>query len=512
MYEDNNGNMNRYNDYKFSDNGMNSHIPDVPGSGKNRKTPFWKKALAAVGLGLLFGAFAGAGIYMAGLLTGSGNGSGAAAEAPAETPAAPEASGPVESTVTAAAPSSVISANTAEDKGTLPVVTTTAQSVTATGALDVSDVAGNVMPAVVSITNNFVQTAQDIFGQQYRSESKAAGSGIIVGDNGGELLIVTNQHVVDGTESLKVQFIDGSEYDANIKGEDESADLAVIAVDKGSLSAETKNSIKVASLGDSGSLKVGQTAIAIGNALGYGQSVTTGVISALERELTLSNGTHKMIQTDAAINPGNSGGALLDINGNVIGINEAKLSNSAVEGMGYAIPISDARSIIDGLMNQSTKTKASEDTKGYLGISGVDVTSEISEQYNMPRGVYIAKIDSGLAADKGGLTEKSIITALDGQSIQTMEQLKSLLQYYRIGDVIKVTIQQPVENGYGYEEKVFSVTLGGNVSMTSNASSDTGNVPDSPENSDGKYEGGEMPSNGGGFYYGDIDDFFNNIW
>ncbi len=509
MYEDYNGsrNENRYSDYRFSDSGMNSHIPDVPGNNRKRNTPFWKKALAAVGLGLLFGAFAGAGLYVAGLLTGSGN------SAVAETPAADtsQASKPVNNAVTVPLQTAVVSSNNAEAEVTPEVAA--ARSVTVTGALDVSDVAENVMPAVVSITNNYVQTAQDIFGQQYRSESKAAGSGIIVGDNGGELLIVTNQHVVDGTDSLKVQFIDGNEYDANIKGEDESADLAVIAVDKGTLSAETKNNIKVANLGDSGSLKVGQTAIAIGNALGYGQSVTTGVISALDRELTLSNGTHKMIQTDAAINPGNSGGALLDINGNVIGINEAKLSNSAIEGMGYAIPISDARSIIDGLMNQSTKTKATEDARGYLGISGVDVTSEISEQYNMPRGVYIAKIDSGLAADNAGLTEKSIITAIDGQSIQTMEQLKSLLNYYRIGDAVKVTVQQPVSDGYGYEERNVNVTLGGNVSMTSNDAGGSAEDPGSPERpAGGDSEGNETPGDGRNYYYGNLDDFFNHFW
>ena len=503
MFEEYNENRNNYNDYRFSsDMGMNSHIPEAPdkNSGKNGKTPLWKKALTAAGLGLLFGAFAGAGLYGTSLVADS------VRPASTETPSPAPSAGTVNNTI--AATPAVVSANTAEDKSVLTTVTATVKSdQPVSGALDVSDVAESVMPAVVSITNSYVQTAQDIFGQQYRSESKAAGSGIIVGDNGGELLIVTNQHVVDGTDSLKVQFIDGSEYEANIKGEDESADLAVIAVDKGSLSAETKNSIKVASLGDSGSLKVGQTAIAIGNALGYGQSVTTGVISALDRELTLSNGTHKMIQTDAAINPGNSGGALVDINGNVIGINEAKLANSAVEAMGYAIPISDARSIIDGLMNQSTKTKATEDTRGYLGISGVDVTSEISEQYNMPRGVYIAKVDSGLAADNAGLTEKCIITALDGQSIQTMEQLKSLLSYYRIGDTIKVTIQQPVSDGYGYEEKVVDLTLGGNVSMTSNSAQGADNGSFNEEES-----GEEEPEEDGRYYYGGLEDIFGNLW
>ena len=262
MYEDNGRG---YNDYRFNNgmnnmNNMNSHIPDVPGNSGDNKPGFWKKALAAIALGLLFGAFAGAGLYVAGLLTGTGSTS---AERVETTPAAaPEDKGTSGDSKT---PVPAVSANTTLDKGVIPAVTVTAGSVTSTGALDVSDVAENVMPAVVSITNNYVQTAQDIFGQQYRSQSEAAGSGIIVGDNGDELLIATNQHVVDDADSLKVQFIDGSEADANVKGEDESADLAVIAVNKSELSEETSGQIKVASLGDSDSLKVGQTAIAIGN-------------------------------------------------------------------------------------------------------------------------------------------------------------------------------------------------------------------------------------------------------
>ena len=510
MYEDNGR---EYNDYRFNNgmNNMNSHIPDVPGNSGHNKPAFWKKALAAIALGLLFGAFAGAGLYVAGLLTGTGSTSAARVKStPAAAPEDTETPGDSETPVPA------VSANTTVDRGVIPAVTVTAGSVTSTGALDVSNVAENVMPAVVSITNNYVQTAQDIFGQQYRSQSEAAGSGIIVGDNGDELLIATNQHVVDDADSLKVQFIDGSEADANVKGEDESADLAVIAVNKSALSEETSGQIKVASLGDSDSLKVGQTAIAIGNSLGYGQSVTTGVISAVNRELTLSNGTHKMIQTDAAINPGNSGGALLDINGNVIGINEAKLSSSAIEGMGYAIPISDAKDIIDSLMNQSTKTKASDDERGFLGISGVDVTAQISEQYNMPRGVYISKVGSGLAADRAGIREKSIITSFDGQSVQTMSQLQSLMQYYRIGDVVKVTVQEPVENDYGYSERTVEVTLGGQSSMTANEtenspSDDPGN-PENPGQDSSGPQDGDRPDDPDSYYYGTLEDFFNSIW
>ncbi len=505
------------NDYRYPNNSYpnssypnNSyHIPEVPEQSGKNPTPFWKKALAAIALGLLFGAFAGAGIYVSGLLTGS-----MSAKQAAETPADPGASG----TLVAEEPKTEtpavvkndqilsLSGNALEEKSLIAPTPSTTASVTATGALDVSAVAENVMPAVVSITNNYVQTAQDIFGQRYKSESQSAGSGIIVGDNGDELLIVTNQHVVDDAESMKVQFIDGNEVNANLKGEDEDADLAVIAVNKADLSAETRSNIKVANLGDSESLKVGQTAIAIGNAMGYGQSVTVGVISAVDRDLTLSNGTHKMIQTDAAINPGNSGGALLDINGNVIGINEAKLSNSVIEGMSYAIPISRAREIIDGLMNQSTKIKVADAERGYLGISGVDVTSAISEQYNMPRGVYIAKVGSGLAADNAGITAKSILTSFDGQSVQTMEQLQSLMQYYKIGDTVDVVVQKPVENGYGYEEIVYHVTLGGNASMT-------GNSPEEADNGGNDHQE-ERDDNSGYYYYrgGSLSDLFGDIW
>ncbi len=477
------------------------HIPDVPNNGNKGKMPFWKKALAAVALGLLFGAFTGAGIYVAGLLTGNSSASndGNKTENTVTTDTAEEPASSAEATTQ---PVQTISADTVADKGVIPTVTTTAAGTVVTGALDVSTVAENVMPSVVSITNSYVQTVQDIFGQKYTSESKAAGSGIIIGDNGPELLIVTNQHVVDDTDTLYVQFIDGSEAEANLKGEDVEADIAVIAVDKSSLSSDTRSNIRIATLGDSDKLKVGQTAIAIGNALGYGQSVTTGVISALNRELTLSNGTRSLIQTDAAINPGNSGGALLDINGNVIGINEAKLSNGLIEGMGYAIPVSDARNIIDSLMNQSTKTKASESERGYLGISGVDVTADISEQYNMPRGVYIAKVGSGLAADNAGLKPKSIITSFDGQSVQTMEQLQSLMDYYKIGESVEVVVQEPVENDYGYSEKTYNVTLGGTRSMTAN---------DVEESEEPEQEEEQNLYSGNGFYR-DNEEFFNDIF
>lgn len=491
-----------YDDYREVETNNNNK----PEGGKP-KAPFWKKALAAIALGLLFGAFAGAGIYVAGLISGTGT------LGKTDKPAVQaESSEPATVATESAATAETAEAKDSDTKNTIQTVTTTTTARPA-GVLDVSDVAENVMPAVVSITTNYVQTAQDIFGQRYKSESKAAGSGIIVGDNGTELLVVTNQHVVNDAEKLAIQFIDGSEAEAKVKGEDESSDVAVIAIEKSQLSADTQKQIKIATLGDSDSLKVGQAAIAIGNAMGYGQSVTAGVISAVNREVTLQNGTHKLIQTDATINPGNSGGALVDINGNVIGINEAKTNVEYAENMCYAIPISDVRNIIDNLMNQATKEKASDKERGYLGISGVDVTLEVSEQYNMPRGVYIAKVGSGLAADNAGIKAKSIITSFDGQGIQTMEQLQSLMDYYRIGDEVEVVVQQPTENDYGYEEKTFKVKLGGSMSMTTN--SDTNEEAEEQEPEDNGQEESEPEDNGdqqgpGSVFYGD--DIFNDIF
>ena len=506
-----NNNANRYADYKFADNG-NSHIPNNPmnhnGSGMPKKrVPFWKKALAAVALGLVFGAFAGAGLFAVNLITGHGNNNNEQT---------------VQETVPEKEDSSVasttISANTAD--GQVSGTTTTTSAVTF-GSMDVSGVASNVMPAVVAITNEYTETVQDFWGQQYSKNGEAAGSGIIVGDNGSELLIVTNEHVVSKADSLGVQFDDGTSAEANIKGEDESADIAVIAVDKSSLSSDTLSAIKVATLGDSDSLKVGQQVVAIGNALGYGQSVTTGIVSAVNRELTLENGTHKLIQTDAAINPGNSGGALLDMNGNLIGINEAKLASDEVEGMGYAIPISTAKPIIEQLMNKSTKKKASEEERGYLGIAGRDVTSEISEQYSMPRGVYIAKVYKDTGAESAGLQEKDIITSLDGQTIQSMEQLQELLTYYKAGDTVEVVVQEPNSDNYGYTEKTYSVVLSTSTGDAGNTSGSQGqskqNInPNMPgQEQDGQSEGNQNEGNqndesqyGGNSLY----DIFGNLW
>ena len=325
---------------------------------------------------------------------------------------------------------------------------------------DIADIAEKAMPSVVSITNMSVQQVQNFFGGVQEQESKSVGSGIIVGQNDDELLIVTNNHVVEGSNTLTVSFIDEESVEANVKGTDAAKDLAVIAVPLDSVKSSTMDAIAVATLGDSTKLKVGEPAIAIGNALGYGQSVTTGIISATNRELDTYDG--ELIQTDAAINPGNSGGALLNANGEVIGINSIKVATDTVEGMGYAIPISDAGSIIQNLMNKETRTKVAEGEQGYLGIQGVDVNSESAQMYNMPTGVYISEVIDGSGAEKAGLSKGSIITELDGTSVNSMDTLKEQLQYYKAGEKVTLTIQTPAKGG-DYKESSVEVTLGTNA-------------------------------------------------
>ena len=303
---------------------------------------------------------------------------------------------------------------------------------TSTVTSDVSDIVENTLPSIVSITNMSVQEVQNFFGGISQQESESAGSGIIISQNDSELLVVTNNHVVEGSATLTVTFNDGNSVEAQIKGTDSARDLAVVAVPLDKISDDTMNAIKVATLGDSDSLKVGEPAIAIGNALGYGQSVTTGIVSATGRTIDGFDGEY--IQTDAAINPGNSGGALLNANGEVIGINSAKINSSAVEGMGFAIPISDASDVIQNLMNKETRSKVSDEERGYLGIKGYDVSEEGAQMYNMPTGVYVKEVMSGGGAEKAGLTKGSIITGFEGSSISGMSSLQEQLQYYKAGN------------------------------------------------------------------------------
>ena len=324
---------------------------------------------------------------------------------------------------------------------------------------DVTQVVEAVMPACVSITNNFTQTVQDFWGQTYSQDETASGSGIIIGENEQELLIVTNNHVVDSTEQLYVQFIDGETVEAQVKGTDTSADLAVVAVKLDTIANSTKQEICIARMGDSDSLKIGEPAIAIGNALGYGQSVTTGVISALNRKIEGSNSEEgtSLIQTDAAINPGNSGGALLNMRGEVIGINSNKIGGSSIEGMGYAIPISTARPIIEDLMERQTRTKYSEEERGYLGISCINVTSDLSENFSMPQGIFVAQVYSGTGAEAAGLVRGNIVVAFDGVTVQSQEELTKQMQYYKAGESVEITIM--VNSANGYQQKNVTVTL-----------------------------------------------------
>ena len=331
---------------------------------------------------------------------------------------------------------------------------------------DVSDVVEEVMPSIVSITSMSVEEVQGFFGGTYQKKSAGAGTGIIIGENDSELLIVTNNHVVENSDTLTVTFIDETSVEANIKGADADYDVAVIAVPAGSIQPETLGALKVATLGDSTELKVGEPAIAIGNALGYGQSVTTGVISALDRSVaatdsrtgqTIENSVN-LIQTDAAINEGNSGGALVNVNGEVVGINSAKLIGDNVEGIGYAIPISDVSDLIRGLMNQETKEKVDEDNRGMIGIIGISVSDAFSQQIDLPAGVYVTEVTEGGGADKAGMTKGCIITAINGNSVDSMDALQEQLQYYAKGETVTLTIQIPQTNGE-YEEQTVDVRL-----------------------------------------------------
>ena len=373
-----------------------------------------------------------------------------------------------------------------------------AQSVSAqTGS--VSDVAKAAMPTVVAITSVSIQEIPNYFRafgfgygdtQQYSSEG--SGSGIIVGENDDELLIATNNHVVDGATTLSVCFAGNdvvnaeaetvnmsSESDsdgdvnvedavsAKIKGTDETNDLAVVAVQKSDIPEDTLSQIKIAQLGDSDSVEVGEQVVAIGNALGYGQSVTSGWISALNRSISTSDGTTSdgLIQTDAAINPGNSGGALLNMQGEVVGINSAKYADSAVEGMGYAIPISKAQPILENLMNRQTRDKVEDDSKAaYLGVTSADLSMEAIQMYDMPEGAFVIRVDKDSAAGEAGIQKGDIIVSFDGQTVSGREDLENKLAYYEAGESVDVVVSR-ADNGE-YVQKTIYVTLGNRSDYT----------------------------------------------
>lgn len=388
---------------------------------------------------------------------------------------------------------------------------------TAKGSLDVSDIVEAAMPSIVSITTKSVEEVQSYYGMfgQYgayspsqEQEVQGSGSGIVIGKNDSELLIATNYHVVEGAETLSVGFCDSTACEAKVKGYDSEKDLAVVAVSLDDIDSDTMDAITIATIGNSDDLKVGAQVVAIGNALGYGQSVTTGIVSAKNRQLNSddtvgdydsdSNSATNLIQTDAAINPGNSGGALLNMNGEVVGINSAKLASTEVEGIGYAIAISDVTDTLENLMNEETRDKV--DNHGVLGITVRSVDSEVSEAYGVPEGVLVRDVTEGGAADKAGIEAKTIITKFAGKVVTTKEQLVDFLSYYEPGEDVELTIEVP--DGKGYKEETVTVTLGENTNTQSTGSEDNGDGQGSSQD-DNLLEDWENNEGGSGLQYGE---------
>ena len=418
-----------YNAYQFGQQPafVKTPITPPPKKAKNpKKSVFWKKAVLVACLGILFGACAGGAFYGISKMTGSFD------------------------QETTPAYTQIQETSKKNDSDTMQASTTKAEIVT-----DISEVVKEVMPSVVSITTVSTTEYYSFFGYSYPQEFESSGSGVIVGTNETELLIVTNNHVVDGGTSLTVTFADEQIASATIKGTDASSDLAVIAVKLSDINQDTMKAIAIATIGDSTALSVGEPAIAIGNALGYGQSVTSGIISALNREVTVDNVTNSLIQTDAAINPGNSGGALLNIKGELIGINSVKYSSTEVEGMGYAIPISAAMPIIEKLMTRETKEKVAE--SGYFGVVGANVDSNVSKIYQLPIGVYVSEVKENSGAAAAGIMKGDIITEVEGTSITSWDDFKEELTYYAPGETITVILQRQL-NGE-YKEQEIEVTL-----------------------------------------------------
>lgn len=410
-----------------------------PGAGTpERRGGFLRKALLSVSLGLLFGLFAGIGFYAVQQGTGMLQPSMQVPEI--ESFDIPQ----------------TLDGDKLDEKDDSRVVNTNNLTVV---SADISDVVEEVMPAMVSITNNYTTEVSSFWGQPRIEKYEGSGSGIIVSENETELLMVTNNHVVEDADKMSVTFINGATAEAVLKGKDPEMDLAVVAVALDNLDDDTRKAIAIATLGDSDELRLGEPVIAIGNALGYGQSVTNGIVSALDREIELEDGSKGIyIQTNAAINPGNSGGALLNIKGEVIGINSVKNGGEAVEGMGYAIPITSASPIIADMLERQTRNKVAEEDMGYIGIELQEVTAQISQLFNMPEGIYITNTVNGGAAEEAGLVVGDIITHFDGERITSYNNLQGLLQYYAVGDSVSVRVMRP-ENGE-YVRYDFELILG----------------------------------------------------
>ena len=377
--------------------------------------------------------------------------------------------------------------------------TKTTSSSSSTSSDDLSGVSKNVMPSIVSITGKFETTSQSWFGQTQSSESEGVGSGIIIGKKDGKILIVTNNHVVEDAKSLSVGFVDGKSASATIRGTDSDADLAVVEVDTKNMKSSTLKKIAVITLGDSSKLQTGERAIAIGNALGYGQSVTGGYISALNRQVQLTDKTMTLIQTDAAINPGNSGGALLNSKGELIGINTVKYSSEDVEGMGYAIPINTAKPIINKLIkNEAT----SESEQAYLGVSGQTIDSSMASQFDMPSGVYVQQVIKSSPAQKAGISAGDVIVSFNGSNVSTMDGLKEKISNLKAGKKVKVVVKRQNQMGT-YEKKTLTVTLGkkSEAPSTSSNSSNSNNNSNNNSNSSNSYNNNYNNESSNSQYY-----------
>lgn len=435
-----------YNNYGGSPSGSNQN-DHKPGK---EKSGFGKRLAAAIVLGLFFGVCAGIGFFSIGFATGKTREvkeSVTVSEEQAvtiETPEAEEETGTQEATENGGI---VSQEKTPEIAPSKPILSESG-SVTAV-VTDVTGIVEQVMPAMVSILNNYTERTS-YFGQTYTQQEQASGSGIIIGENDTELLLVTNYHVIEQADSLEVTFANEKTAEAVVKGTDETMDLAVIAIPLTELDRDTADSIAIATLGDSDALSIGEPAIAIGNALGYGQSVTTGVVSALNRMLEAADGTSSgpFIQTDAAINPGNSGGALLNIKGELIGINSNKIGGSKIEGMGYAIPISAAKPILSDLMSRETRFKVAAENRGYLGITGINITQVEAQMYGMPQGVYINQVLENGAAARAGLKKGDIIVKIGDQDIKSMDELEAELEYYEAGSEVTFIVMQIRDGDY----------------------------------------------------------------
>lgn len=415
---------------------------------ENKKTSAGFKILVGALVGIVFGICAGLGLYAVNQLTGSAVFS-ISGESKID-----KLEKKIEELEKKAGSASL--GNSSENGNNIGV--NTISSV----VTDVTDVVEKVMPSMVSVTNLY-EEKYSYWGYTYSQEQQASGSGIIIGENDDELLLVTNYHVVQDCVQLTVQFVDETQAPAYVKGFDSSVDIAVIAVKKDELEDGTENNISIAKMGNSDALKIGEPAIAIGNALGYGQSVTTGVISALNRDIEMENTCRSLIQTNAAINPGNSGGALLNIAGEVIGINSNKIGGETVEGMGYAIPISEVKDIIDELMQRETRVELAEDERGYLGIQGATVDEMAEQTYGIPKGVYVTKVYERSAAAQYGIILGDVIKKVDGQSVSSIEDLQKLLSFYKGGETVHLVISRSGNNGY--EEMDLDVTLGTKTSV-----------------------------------------------